>query len=236
MTRIKYICTLALALCCATAVLAQNAPQQNTKKQSVAVEKISQAENTPDLDKKLQKEIEKQQLRQAQNTLPRCAACGETITGHGQHCSASGCTGLCSASQPTEQTGIVYTEENTYCPQCGAPLSIDERYHGVPHYCKCEYCEEPILSDWQPCYAQDAGHICTPEQNHSSASEQHPDKHCIYCGRAITTDYQSCEHGGICTTHCPECGKDLRDPKNVSPNGTHHCRGKLHITPVEPKK
>ena len=62
-------------------------------------------------------------------------------------------------------------------------------------------------------------------------------EYCIFCGEAITELNQKCPTQEVlmCRTTCPECGKDLRNPKNLSPDGKHHCRFKLHLKPVAPK-
>ena len=61
-------------------------------------------------------------------------------------------------------------------------------------------------------------------------------EYCIYCGEEITSDYQKCpaQEAAPCRATCPDCGKDLRDTKNLI-NGEHRCRFKTRIIPVAPK-
>lgn len=92
------------------------------------------------------------------------------------------------------------------CAKCGKSLSIDERYHGAKHKCK-EQKKKP--------------------------------EYCIYCGEEIKTSGQICptsECGVKCTVNCPDCGQNLRDPKNLGPDGLHRCRFKSRIKPAPIKK
>lgn len=91
---------------------------------------------------------------------------------------------------------------------------------------RCPKCGEELTIDER---YHGVKHHCNP------AAEQQT-KYCIYCGEEIKTEDQVCTEGGKCTVYCPECHADLRDPANISPDGIHHCRFKVHIKPVPAKK
>lgn len=64
-------------------------------------------------------------------------------------------------------------------------------------------------------------------------------QYCIHCGQPILKANQTCaasEHKTSCTTRCPDCGRDLRDPKNVGADGVHRCIGKMKIKVAEKAK
>ena len=104
-----------------------------------------------------------------------------------------------------EEPASSSVEENNACAKCGHVYTIDEKYHGAKHECA---------------------------QTKNDTTE-----YCIYCGEAIVKNNQACSAvpGGACTVNCPDCGKNLRDKKNLI-NGEHRCKFKTRITPVAPKK
>lgn len=64
-------------------------------------------------------------------------------------------------------------------------------------------------------------------------------QYCIHCGQPILKANQTCtasEYKTSCTTRCPDCGRDLRDPKNVGADGIHRCIGKMQIKVAEKAK
>ena len=133
-----------------------------------------------------------------------CARCGQEVR-PGQHCAAADYNALCAASEPQPAEKEQAQNEASHCPKCGAKYTVDEKYHGVKHHCR-------------------------------PAAEQHSIQHCIFCGEPIESEFQSCQavKGGYCTVQCPDCGKNLRDPKNLT-QGEHRCKFKTRIVPAEPK-
>ena len=85
------------------------------------------------------------------DSLPTCVYCGEQFNpALHEHCSATGNTGLHSASAP-QNGNEGSAAPASVCPKCHQTLSIDERFHGVPHNCPadtadslptCVYCGE----------------------------------------------------------------------------------------------
>lgn len=228
---------------------------------------------------KVAKAVEQAALKARQKAQQKiCAYCGEEITSRYQHCSAKNYTGLCSETKE-EYKSPATSAQDSRCPKCGEGLTIDERYHGVEHHCKCNaqtaaqkpvcaYCGEEITSQGQHCSAQNYISLCSQTKiqhrhtkyedaashcpkcgeeltideryhgvkHHCNPAAEQQTKYCIYCGEEIKTEGQVCTEGGKCTVYCPECHADLRDPANISPDGIHHCRFKVHIKPVPAKK
>lgn len=146
-------------------------------------------------------------------SLKVCAYCGEEITSEGQHCPAQGYVALCSNTIKSNKPASVKSVPSV-CPLCGQALSIDERFHG-------------------------AKHVCPKAELDTCASKAQTKEYCIYCGEEITSSSQHCAASGyttLCTVSCPECGADLRNPENLDKSGTHHCKFKTIIKPVEIKK
>ena len=112
---------------------------------------------------------------------------------------------LISAAIERAAVKAVREHKASHCPQCGAKYTVDEKYHGVKHHCR-------------------------------PSAKQHSIQHCIFCGEPIESEFQSCQavKGGYCTVQCPDCGKNLRDPKNLT-QGEHRCKFKTRIVPAEPK-
>lgn len=141
-----------------------------------------------------------------------------------RHCPALKYVGVCAPQTPKKGTDV--SADSYVCERCGHEYTQEEQRGHEQHVC-----------------APQEATPQAPAQNAAENSAQTPAEehahHCIYCGEEITRDFQACQSpdrlSPYCTTHCPECGKDLRDPKNIGPDGTHHCRGKLTIkvTPVK---
>lgn len=165
---------------------------------------------------------------------PVCAACGEKITEPYKHCTATGCTGLCSpAAAPVTKTG---TEEETpsVCPICGHVYTIDEKYHGMEHVCPaqkkaevCATCGNPITNLSQRC-PSDPDVYCMPNTESNAAAHT-----CYRCGKSFR-EGQHCsaaDYNALCANspeqerqleqaekesqeaaekarHCPKCGEE----------------------------
>lgn len=153
-----------------------------------------------------------------ETAAPVCAYCNKSIESAHQHCAAQGYAGLCSPEKAETQK---YTSDApaSICPVCGEKLSIDERFHGVKHVCPND---KETKSD------------------NKTASAKHK-KYCIYCGEEITSSSQHCSAAGyntLCTENCPQCGLNLRDPKNLGSDGVHRCNLDkcMRLKPVPVKK
>ena len=135
-----------------------------------------------------------------------CIYCNKEMKEKGQHCSAYGYVVLCSSSDKKYPSNTIIYA-NSICPDCGEELTIDERCHGAQHKCAS---------------------ACVSEKDY-----------CIYCGEEIKEANQHCSaqnYQGLCTVKCPDCGENLRNPKNLRGGKTHYCKFKMVITPVQPKK
>ena len=77
----------------------------------------------------------KHYCKQTKEEKSYCYRCGEEIVEDHQHCSATGHVALCSAT-PEEDDSTEVKMPATHCNKCGAELTVDERFHGVPHTCK----------------------------------------------------------------------------------------------------
>lgn len=140
-----------------------------------------------------------------------------------RHCPALDCTGICTSQKPAQRTTAAAAPCTCAC--CGHVYTQEEQFGHEQHQCN----------------HQEAAPKAPAQNNVADTAQTIPaPKHCIYCGKEITGDFQVCTSpdrlSQYCTTHCPECGKDLRDPKNVGPDGTHHCRGKLTVKVAPVKK
>ena len=135
-----------------------------------------------------------------------CFYCKQSIETTHQHCPAQGSVGLCSTEEIKMQADTASAPTEN-CPLCGEKLTVDERFHGVKHVCK--------------------------------KTESKIKNYCIYCGEKIVKQGQRCnpsKTAPLCTVSCPECGANLRDPKNLCKDGVHHCKFKLLIHPAPMRK
>lgn len=87
-------------------------------------------------------------------------------------------------------------------------------------------------------YEQTAGKAPAKNDQKTAKLKKAKTEYCIYCGEAILKDGQVCTaqgYGCRCTTSCPDCGQNLRDPRHTI-NGEHRCKFKTRIKVAPIKK
>lgn len=140
----------------------------------------------------------KHYCKQTKEEKSYCYRCGEEIVEDHQHCSATGDVALCSAT-PEEDDSTEVEMPATHCNKCGAKLTIDERFHGVPHTCPqanaeekapvCHRCGQAITEPGQHCDAIHGIGLCsaTPVAKDNTEVKM-PATHCDKCGAELTVD------------------------------------------------
>ncbi len=140
----------------------------------------------------------KHYCKQTKEEKSYCHRCGEEITHQGQHCDAANGVALCSVT-PEEDDSTEVEMPATHCNKCGAKLTIDERFHGVPHTCPqanaeekapvCHRCGQAITEPGQHCDAIHGIGLCsaTPVAKDNTEVKM-PATHCDKCGAELTVD------------------------------------------------
>ena len=168
------------------------------------------------------------------DSLPTCVYCGETFNpALNEHCSATGNTGLHSASAP-QNVGDGSSAPASVCPKCHQTLSVDERFHGVPHNCPadtassaaslptCVYCGEQFNpTDHEHCAATGYTglHAVASSQNDNKGASS-PVRRCPECGKELTLDeiYHNTH-----THYCIKCGKEFEGRSNPDCSVSGKC-------------
>ncbi len=131
------------------------------------------------------------------------------------------------------------------CTRCGQAIEGNGQHCPAAHYtglCTSHQVQPAKQQDETfPSHCPKCGHAYTTDERYHGATHEckveEETKYCIYCGEAIVENNQKCSavQGADCTVNCPDCGKNLRDEKNLI-NGEHRCKFKSRLTPVPAKK
>ncbi len=168
------------------------------------------------------------------DSLPTCVYCGEKFNPlHHEHCAATGNTGLHAASAP-QNGNEGSAAPASVCPKCHQTLSIDERFHGVPHNCPadtassaaslptCVYCGEPFnpaLHEHCAATGYTGLHAVASSQNDNEGASS-PVRRCPECGKELTLDeiYHNTH-----THYCIKCGKEFEGRSNPDCSVSGKC-------------
>ena len=180
-----------------------------------------------------QKAVQAKQAQEA-DSLPTCVYCGEKFNPlHHEHCAATGNTGLHAASAP-QNGNEGSAAPASVCPKCHQTLSVDERFHGVPHNCPadtassaaslptCVYCGEPFnpaLHEHCAATGYTGLHAVASSQNDNEGASS-PVRRCPECGKELTLDeiYHNTH-----THYCIKCGKEFEGRSNPDCSVSGKC-------------
>ena len=186
--------------------------------------------------KHLSTAIERAAIKAAQEHKSSvCSQCGEAYTIDEKY---HGLKHECAATNKN-------VAKNAVCCRCGEEIKPGQHCAAAGYIALCTASEPntaaPEVHAVADCCPQ-CGKAYTIDEKyhglkHECAKQQEEPRYCIYCGELIKNSNQKCAASKriVCTTSCPDCGANLRDSKNLSPDGVHHCRFKTRIKPAAPK-
>ena len=205
-------------------------------------------ENLEEKIKKFMEEGKKRALRAKELGLKAqgvCVKCNQMIYSDGMHPIECAEGGVCMTEEDVrrEQNANVPDPTPSFCSTCGEALSIDERFHGLPHVCKkeaqskniCIYCGHEIVTDgMHPSFcSKRKGGVCTTgkdEEDLVPAGPVHPETRptvCPKCHKGYPIDelYHGDTH--VCDTAeeaCIHCGKKVgNNPQTCEAQGNAPC-------------